>query len=111
MPNQRGVARIRAKARKRRAEDEKVERGRAVALGSLKPLPCLRIAQTGIDQRDVEGRAGGELHSRDAVADVEPDRTDRRVVARAGTAREVRAVEPDVDRKRRDVAGIAEGSG
>src|SRR6478609_4890999 len=63
VPNQRGVARIRAKARKRRAEDEKVERGRAVAFGSLKPLPCLRIAQAGVDQRDVEGRHVAPLRS------------------------------------------------
>ena len=56
VPNQLGKPRIRAHTRKRRTEDEKVERGRAIPLCSLKPVPRPRIAQAGVDQRDVEGR-------------------------------------------------------
>lgn len=48
-PNERGVPWIRADARKRRAQDEKIERRRTIALRFLQPVPCLRITQAGVD--------------------------------------------------------------
>ena len=48
------------------------------------------------------------LERLDAVADVEPDRPDRRVVRGADAAREVEVAEADVVLVRRDVAHVAE---
>ena len=59
--------------------------GHAARLGA-RALLAARLGKDLRGRRALERRPGLVLEARDAIADVEPDRTDRSVVAAAGAA-------------------------